>query len=116
PIGSVMTSNECLPSPSGFQAPLTVDLSPLTTETAEKTDAAGNFCPSQNTPGAFGQGTARRIAETGLPAGSLSNNLPHQSILGSVFCIPATGNPAVDGVADLPGPGAIGLNVAVQLH
>jgi len=33
-----------------------------------------------------------------------------------VFCIPSTGNAAVDGVADLPGPGAIGLNGVVQLQ
>ena len=28
----------------------------------------------------------------------------------------ATGNAAVDGVANLPGPGAAGLNGALQLH
>jgi hypothetical protein len=29
--------------------------------------------------------------------------------LASTFCIPATGNGAVDGTADLPGPGAVSL-------
>jgi len=111
-----MTSNDCLPSLGGFQAPLGVDLTPLTSGTAAKTDAAGMFCPSQLTAGAFGQGTTQRISETGKPAGNLTDMMPHNSVLGSVFCIPATGNPAVDGVADLPGPGAIALNGAAQLH
>ena len=116
PVGSLMTSNDCLPSLGGFQAPLGVDLTPLTTGEAEKTDPAGSFCPSQTTAGAFGQATARRIAETGTPAGNLSDMAAHPSVLASVFCIPATGNPAVDGVSDLPGPGAIGLNGVMQLH
>ena len=51
-----------------------------------------------------------------MPAGNLSDGLPHNSNLASVFCIPATGNAAVDGVADLPGPGAIGLNGNAQLQ
>ena len=50
-----------------------------------------------------------------MPAGSLADNMPHHSVLASVFCIPPTNNPAVDGVADLPGPGAIGLNGMAQL-
>jgi hypothetical protein len=116
PVGSLMTSNDCLPSLGGFQAPLGVDLTPLTTGAAEKTDPAGSFCPSQTTAGAFGQATAQRIAETGSPAGNLSDMAAHPSVLASVFCIPATGNPAVDGVSDLPGPGAIGLNGVSQLH
>ena len=37
------------------------------------------------------------------------------SILAAVFCIPETGNVAIDGVASLPGPGAIGLNGMAQL-
>ena len=53
---------------------------------------------------------------SGMPAGNLSDGLPHNSNLASVFCIPATGNAAVDGVADLPGPGAIGLNGNAQLQ
>jgi len=83
---------------------------------AAKSDAAGNFCPGQVNAGAFGQGSARRIAQTGKAAGPLTDGAGHNSVLGSVFCIPATGNPAVDGVADLPGPGAIGLNGTAQLQ
>ena len=111
-----MTTIECRPSLPGFQAPLPVDLTPLTSATATKTAADGLFCPSQLDAGAFGQTGAKCIAETGMPAGSLSDGQPHPAVLGSVFCIPATGNPAVDGVADLPGPGAIGLNGVAQLQ
>jgi len=91
---------------AGFQAPLPVNLAPLTTGTVSRTAAGGGFCPGQNNVGAFGQPTAQRIQETGLPAGDLSDNAPHASHVASVFCVPATGNGAVDGVADLPGPGA----------
>ena len=64
--------------------------------------------------GAFGKATARCIQETGLAAGDLSDGNPHQSVIASVFCIPKTGNVAVDGVAALPGPGAIAINGTVQ--
>jgi hypothetical protein len=111
-----MTSNDCHPSYGGFQAPLAVTLSPLTTGTASDTDAAGSFCPGQVNPGAFGQSTAQCIEETGTPAGPLSPNTPTPAVLASVFCIPPTNNVAVDGVADLPGPGAIGLNGVVEVN
>ncbi len=80
------------------------------------TAASGLFCPGQNDAGAFGQPTTQCITETGAPAGKLGDGNPHTAVLGSVFCIPATGNAAVDGVADLPGPGAIGLNGMAQLQ
>jgi hypothetical protein len=115
PTGIQLTTTDCRPSLPGFQAPLPVNLTPLTTGTVSMTSATGMFCP-QNNAGAFGQGNAQCIQETGMPAGSLSDGLPHNSNLASVFCIPATGNAAVDGVADLPGPGAIGLNGNAQLQ
>src|SRR5207244_4490849 len=68
-VGSKMTSNDCRPSLPGFQAPLPVNLSPLTTGSTSKTDAGGNFCTPQTDPGAFGKPAAPRIAETGRPAG-----------------------------------------------
>ena len=116
PTGAQLTTIDCRPSLPGFQAPLPVDLTPLTTGTASKTAANGLFCPMQNDAGAFGQPGTQCITETGLPAGDISDGAPHNSNLASVFCIPATGNAAVDGVADLPGPGAIGLNGAAQLQ
>ena len=54
--------------------------------------------------------------ETGSPAGNLSDGMPHTGVLGAVFCIPNTGNIAIDIAADLPGPGAIGLNGMAQLQ
>jgi hypothetical protein len=115
-VGAQLTTIECRPSLPGFQAPLPVDLTPLTSGTATKTAADGVFCPGQVDAGAFGQAGAQCVSETGAPAGSLSDGQPHGAVLGAVFCIPATGNAAVDGVADLPGPGAIGLNGVAQLQ
>src|SRR5262249_33277402 len=116
PVGSLLTTIQCRPSLPGFQAPLPVDLTPLTSGVASKTVATGIFCPGQTNAGAFGQAGTQCISETGKPAGSLGDGQPHTAVLGSVFCIPATGNAAVDGVADLPGPGAIGLNGTTQLQ
>lgn len=107
--GALQTSADCRPALSGFQAPLGVNLSPLTTGTASLTRVDGLFCPGQTSPGAFGQPSARCIEETGTPAGDLSDAQPHATVLGATFCIPPTNNTSVDGVADLPGPGAIGL-------
>jgi len=115
-VGTLMTSLDCRPALGGFQAGLAIDLNPLTTGTTSMANAGGLFCPGQNNAGAFGQAAAQRIAETGSPAGDLSDNLPHTAHLGSVFCIPATGNGAIDGVGDLPGPGAISLTGNVQLQ
>jgi hypothetical protein len=116
PVGAQLTTTECRPSLPGFQAPLPVDLTPLTSGTATMTAANGLFCPNQVDAGAFGQAGTQCVAETGAPAGNLGDGQPHPAVLGSVFCIPATGNAAVDGVADLPGPGAIGLNGIAQLQ
>ncbi len=115
-VGSKMTTNQCRPNLAGFQAPLPVSLNPLTTGTTSKTSATGMFCTPQTTAGAFGQATTQCISETGMAAGSLADGNPHNSHLVSVFCIPGTGNAAVDGVADLPGPGAFSLNGNAQVH
>jgi hypothetical protein len=114
----VTTSLQCRPPLSGYQANLPVNLTPLTTGTASMTNATGQFCPNQTTTnaGAFGQPLTRRIAQTGLAAGDISDSQKHVSHIAAVFCIPKTGNVAVDGVAALPGPGAIGLNGTVQVQ
>src|SRR5262249_10919939 len=114
---NLMTSLDCRPPLAGFQAPLPVTLTPLTTGTASMTSTNGIFCPGQvaGNPGAFGQPTTRAIQEAGVAAGNLSDNQPHHSILAAIFCIPKTGNVAIDGVASLPGPGAIGLNGNAQI-
>jgi hypothetical protein len=116
PVGSLQTTNDCHPSLGGFQAPLAVTLSPLSTGTVTDTAADGLFCPGQTNAGAFGQSSVQCIEETGTPSGPLSPNTPAPAVLASVFCIPPTNNVAVDGVADLPGPGAIGLNGTVVVN
>jgi hypothetical protein len=111
------TSQDCPPNPANFLAPLAVSLSPLSTGTVTKTGTAGNFCPgppAQRTNGAFGKTTAQCIKETGSPAGDLRDGQPHPSKLASAFCIPATGNVAIDPAADLPGPGAFSITGNAQ--
>jgi len=109
-VGSLGTTLDCPPDAAKYIGSLPVNISPLTTGTATMTAADGNFCPGQMSAGAFGEGTAKRIAESGMPAGNLGDHAAHPSKLAAVFCIPTTGNAGVDGAADLPGPGAIGLN------
>jgi len=118
-----LTSQDCPPSVSAFTAPIAVSLSPLSTGTSTLTGTTGNFCPSppnslaQRTNGAFGKSAAQCIKESGAPAGDLTDGLPHPSNLASVFCIPQTGNIAIDLGADLPGPGAFSVTGNYQaLH
>src|SRR6185503_16310781 len=73
PAGVGLTSADCRPALTGFQAPLGVDLSPLTTGTASRTSDTGLFCPAQNNAGAFGQPTTKCIQETGTPPGDMSD-------------------------------------------
>jgi len=64
----------------------------------------------QRTSGAFGQGPARTISETGSASGAcLSDGTLHDTTLVSVFCIPPAFNATVDAAGDLPGPGAVAL-------
>jgi hypothetical protein len=111
------TSQDCPPNAANFLAPLAVSLSPLSTGPVQKTGTAGNFCPgppAQRTNGAFGKTTAQCIKESGSPGGNLTDGQPHASKLASVFCIPATGNVAIDPAADLPGPGAFSITGNAQ--
>jgi len=131
PVGSLLTTFDCPPNPAVLLAPFPVPLSLSTSSSSpgnSKTAADGNFCPGQTAlgspfgfSGAFGFGgqdaghpLAECIKENGTPAGDLTDGNPHPSALGSVFCIPATHNAAIDGAADLPGPGGITLNVNAQ--
>jgi hypothetical protein len=133
---SFMTTHDCRPlDVLGGTTPLgtiAVDLTPLTTGLAMKSDAgngAGEICPGQmaggSTAGCFGEGdgspegepTCRRIEENGIPSGPITPNGPAVSArLASVFCIPATGAALIDGAASLPGPGATSLPGMVSLH
>jgi hypothetical protein len=122
PVGTQLTTLDCPPSPAGLLSPFAVNLNPLSTSGASNTAADGNFCPGQSNTmstttgfsGAFGFMNAECIKENGSPAGDLTDGNPHPAVLGSVFCIPATGSVVIDAAADLPGPGAITLNVNTQ--
>jgi len=81
-------------------------LAPLTTGTLSATDAAGLFCPGQTHAGAFGRANARTIRTQG--AGLLSGTSLQLTAAGPFF-VPGTGNVAIDGLADIAGPGAVGV-------
>src|SRR5262249_50535810 len=128
PVGTLLTTHDCPPDPAGLLSPFAVDLNPLSTAGASKVAGDGNFCPGQSNTvstttgfsGAFGFGLsptplAECIQENGSSAGDLTDGAVHMgAVLGSVFCIPATGSVAIDGAADLPGPGGITLPVNTQ--
>ena len=106
-VGSRNTTIECPPAATGFSGRLAVALAPITTGTSTASDPGGSFCPGQTSPGAFG-GEAGRITEMGSPLGANLSN-PFATTLAGTFCIPATGNGVVDGLSDLPGPGAVSV-------
>jgi hypothetical protein len=126
PVGTQLTTLDCPPAPATLLSPFAVPLNPLSTSGDSMTSATGLFCPGQGSStfgaaGAFGFGgqdvahpLAECIKENGSPAGDLTDGNPHPAVLGNVFCIPATGSAAIDGAADLPGPGGITLNVNAQ--
>jgi hypothetical protein len=96
--------------------PIHVDLSPLTTDSPNKSDAGGLFCPLQAHAGCFAHTDCTSITENGVAAGAVTLGAPAPATLASVFCIAATGNGIVDGAADLPGPGAVSLPGTYNAH
>lgn len=112
-------THDCLPA-GFFVGRIPVNLTPLTTGSTMLTSTDGMFCPGQvptvgpGLYGAFGLLAARKIVETGAPAGDITGG-PGSAILASTFCIPATGNGLIDGSADLPGPGATSLPGTMEL-
>jgi hypothetical protein len=102
-----------------------VDLSPLTTGTAVDAAAGGVFCPGppvQRSAGCFGNPTStgsgltcRYIETNGVPAGDLTVGPALASTLASSFCIAKSSAALINGVADLPGPGAVTLKGSAQL-
>jgi len=105
-VGALGTSLDCPPDPDTFIAPLNVVLSPLTTGTLSKTATNGLFCPGQTHPGAFGRTNARTVQTTGT---ALLGGTTLTLTAAGPFCTPRTGNTAIDGLADIPGPGAVGV-------
>jgi hypothetical protein len=82
----------------------------------ESPSGSGIFCPGQiaANKGCFGSSGCSSITEGGVQAGKLTPG-PHGGIAAAVFCIPSTGNGAIDGPAGLPGPGAVGTEDAFEL-
>jgi hypothetical protein len=58
---------------------------------------------------------ATRIDTQGTPSGALSIGTPKTIKLGTIFCIGQTRSGAVNGAADLPGPGATGIQGTINL-
>jgi hypothetical protein len=121
---SLLTSHDC-PVTQGTLAPFNVDLSPLTTGTATDSVSGGVFCagpPVQRTAGCFGHPsstgsglTCEYIEANGVPAGDLMGGSPLASTLASSFCIAKSSAALINGVADLPGPGAVTLKGSADL-
>ena len=125
--------NDCQAGVSGHDScidgvhvgPINVNLSPLGTGLASKTDPNGNFCTGQpstpGTAGCFGTSAApfntlcTTINEQGAAA-PVVLNVPTAVTLSSVFCISATGSGTVNFAADLPGPGAVSLPGTYLAH
>ncbi len=102
-------THDCPPSDSQFvfALDLRADVAAgggTTTGRSELAAADGLFCAGQDDAGAFGRPEARRIVQTGSPAGDLRDRLPHPYVMVSTGCIPSSGIPLVDGLAGLPGP------------
>jgi len=106
-VGTTNTSIDCPPSATQFLAALPLTLSPLTTGVSTATDAAGFFCPGQNTPGAFGLRTVRTIRQSGSPLLG-GPSLFSMTVAGN-FCVPSSGVGLIDSVVDLPGPGSVSV-------
>ncbi|HLK12908.1 MAG TPA: hypothetical protein VKW76_16150, partial [Candidatus Binatia bacterium] len=115
PVGTLKTTLDCPPTDSTFVTPLSIPLA-LTTGTTTDTNATGIFCSGQTHAGAFGQSTARTIKQTGAALGNVSDGAAHAGVIAGSFCVPKTGNFAIDPVADLPGPGTTSINGTMQLQ
>ena len=114
PVGSKLTTLDCPPDDNGFIGDLAIALNPLrTSPELRNTSSTGVFCPPlpqrQVHVGAFGRPTARCILEAGVDPGDLSTGATKRGSLATIFCIPASANPVVNGAVDIPGPGATSI-------
>jgi hypothetical protein len=109
---------ECLPAASGYFTSIALTL-PLVTGPPDLPPSGisttGSFCPSQAHAGAFGPSFTRRVLETGMPAGDLSDRAPHTATLAASFCV-GDGGSVVDAAADLPGPPAGSILGTLQVQ
>jgi len=113
PGSTTNESHDCLPAGPSLPQ-FAVSLAGITTGTSSLTSGSGLFCPSQTNAGAFGDPAVTNITETGSPAGNITT-AAGAATLASVYCIPATGNVLIDGAADLPGPGAVSLQISADV-
>ncbi len=112
-VGSKNTTVECPPHPGQFAGRQAISLAGLTNGTVTVSDPAGNFCPGQRNPGAFG-GEAGTIRETGSPLFSSGAGLFDTTFAG-ILCVPASGNVLFDVEGDLPGPAAVSVPVTISV-
>jgi hypothetical protein len=111
---TAQTSLDCPPFDYEFYIALAGQAS-TSTQPVTMSAADGLFCPGQVNPGAFGEPEARRIEESGIPAGNLLDLQPHSATLLNITCIGSSGNPVVDQAADLPGPQATSIAGMLQM-
>jgi hypothetical protein len=125
PVGSKGTTAECPPLDGLMIGALPIALNPLrTTPDVVRTSATGVFCPPQPpvagqgqvTAGAFGKPTTKCIVERGTSPGDLSTGQTRRGTLATIFCIPATSNAVVNGVVNIPGPGATSIHGDFRLQ
>jgi hypothetical protein len=70
---------------------------------------------AQRTPGAFSRSASTVFTLTGSPAECLADGLAKTATAVGGFCIPPTFDATIDAAGDLPGPGAVTLEVDAQL-
>jgi hypothetical protein len=119
---SLQTTHDCLPDDNLFLAPLSVNLSPLTTARASDTDANGIFCSEvgqdNNPPGSAGCSRRERgrtiIEQARHTRDRSASRRSHDAGVGLLH--PRAGNALVDAAANLPGPGATALSGEARLR
>ncbi len=121
PTGGVGPGAPCTPGgglclDGAHVGPFAYDPSPLTTATSFDSDPAGLLCPGQMAAGCFGSAACRSIEVRGVTAGPITPAIPAAAVIGSVFCVPATGMGGIDTTAGLPGPGAAALRGTLLVH
>jgi hypothetical protein len=70
---------------------------------------------SQRTAGAFSRSASTVFSMTGSPAECLADGQKKTATAVGGFCIPPTFDATIDAAGDLPGPGAVTLEVDAQL-
>jgi len=110
------TSTDCLPKDEDFFTFVPAGVASFTTAPRSLGAANGLLCQGQVHPGAFGEEDVRRIELSGTPAGSLLDLAPHPATFLTLGCAPASGDPMVDSLADLPGPAASSVTGVLQMQ